>query len=154
MLGKILMNKEKDEYGYIMGVDEIIYFFHKSEVKEDSALNNGDLVEFEYILNASSNELPKATRIKKARINNDSNEQKNGEKLKIYKELYEILKLFPKEEREKIPKIFMEEIKRKMDNSHDYKIESINDLENKEMLYGTRVLLSIVYTDFLGKENK
>lgn len=67
---------------------------------------------------------------------------------KAYKELWEILKLIPQDEYNKISSKFIEIIKSNMDNNYTYKIEHIEDFENQEMMEETRILLAILYRDY------
>lgn len=82
------------------------------------------------------------------------------EKYNVYyralKELSEIIKFFPRNEYRKIPKTFINFIEENKDNSYEYIIEHIDDFQNQAMLDETRVLLSIVYRDFIAsnKEKK
>ena len=73
---------------------------------------------------------------------------------KAFKEFSEIIKFFPKNEYKKIPKDFIQFIEANMDNSYTYKVEHIDDFQNQEMLEETRVLLSIVYRDFLASNEE
>ncbi len=74
---------------------------------------------------------------------------------KAFKELSEIIKFFPKNEYRKIPKSFIDFIEENMDNSYEYMVEHIDDFQNQEMLDETKILLSIVYRDFIAsKEEK
>lgn len=68
---------------------------------------------------------------------------------KALKELSEIIKFFPRNEYRKIPKTFINFIEENKDNSYEYMIEHIDDFQNQAMLDETRVLLSIVYRDFI-----
>ena len=76
------------------------------------------------------------------------------EKYNVYyralKELSEIIKFFPRNEYRKIPKTFINFIEENKDNSYEYIIEHIDDFQNQAMLDETRVLLSIVYRDFIA----
>lgn len=82
------------------------------------------------------------------------------EKYNVYyralKELSEIIKFFPRNEYRKIPKTFINFIEENKDDNYQYMIEHIDDFQNQAMLDETRVLLSIVYRDFIAsnKEKK
>lgn len=82
------------------------------------------------------------------------------EKYNVYyralKELSEIIKFFPRNEYTKIPKTFINFIEENKDDNYKYIIEHIDDFQNQAMLDETRVLLSIVYRDFIAsnKEKK
>lgn len=69
---------------------------------------------------------------------------------KVFKEFREIVKLFPKNEYKKIPQSFINFIEENMDNNYEYNVEHIDDFQNQNMLEETRILLSIVYRDFLA----
>lgn len=69
---------------------------------------------------------------------------------KAFKELDEILKYFPKREYEKIPESFIKFIETNMDNNYEYIVEHIDDFQNQKMMEETKVLLSIVYRDFIA----
>lgn len=71
---------------------------------------------------------------------------------KAFKEFREIIKFFPEKEYIKIPKSFIEFIEEKMDNTYEYTVEHIDDFQNQEMLEETRILLAIVYRDFLASD--
>lgn len=73
---------------------------------------------------------------------------------KVFKEFREIIKFFPKNEYKKIPKHFIDFIEENMDNNHEYKVEHVDDFQNQEMLEETRILLSIVYRDFLASDEE
>ncbi len=68
---------------------------------------------------------------------------------KAFKEFREIIKFFPKNEYKKIPKVFIDFIEENMDKNYEYIVEHVDDFQNQEMLEETKVLLSIVYRDFL-----
>lgn len=72
---------------------------------------------------------------------------------KAFKELDEIFKYFPKREYEKIPESFIKFIETNMDNSYEYKVKHIDDFQNQKMLEETKILLSIVYRDFIASSN-
>ncbi len=146
MIGKIYKYDKLNEIGYIYGYDELTYFYHQNNVLNHNELKEGDIVSFDYIMEKTQEQLPYAINIVKE-------EKKNGSK--SYRELYEIIKYLPIEEKNKIPKKFMNEIKSKMDINYDYKVEHIKDFENQKMLDETRCLLAVVYRDYLAtKEEK
>ena len=80
------------------------------------------------------------------------------EKYNVYyralKELSEIIKFFPRNEYRKSPKTFINFIEENKDNSYEYMIEHIDDFQNQAMLDETRVLLSIVYRDFIASNKE
>lgn len=73
---------------------------------------------------------------------------------KAFKEISEIIKFFPKSEYRKIPKYFINFIEENMDNNYDYIVEHVDDFQNQKMLDKTKIILSIIYRDFiaLGEE--
>lgn len=73
---------------------------------------------------------------------------------KAFKEFMEIVKFFPKNEYKKIPKSFIQFIEENMDDSYEYTVEHVDDFQNQEMLEETRVLLSIVYRDYLASDEE
>lgn len=73
---------------------------------------------------------------------------------KAFKELSEIIEFFPKKEYRKIPKSFINFIEENMDNSYEYIVEHIDDIQNQEMLEETKILLSIIYRDFIASKEE
>ncbi len=73
---------------------------------------------------------------------------------KAFKELSEIVKCFPKNEYSKIPNSFISFIEENMDNSYEYIVLHIDDFQNQKMLEETKILLSIVYRDFLSSSEE
>lgn len=73
---------------------------------------------------------------------------------KAFKELSEIIKFFPKDEYRKIPKSFIDFIEENMDSSYEYEVKHIDDFQNQEMLEETKILLSIVYRDFIASKEE
>lgn len=73
---------------------------------------------------------------------------------KAFKELSEIIKFFPKNEYRKIPKSFIDFIEENMDNSYEYIVAHVDDFQNQEMLEETKILLSIVYRDFIASSEE
>ncbi len=73
---------------------------------------------------------------------------------KAFKELSEIIKFFPKNEYRKIPKSFIDFIEENMDNNYEYIVEHIDDFQNQAMLDETRILISIVYRDFIASKKE
>lgn len=145
MIGKISKIDNLNEIGYILGYDELTYFYHKNNILNNQELKEGDIVSFDYILEKNENQLPYA-------INIIKEEKHKG--LKSYKELYEIIKKLPEKEQNKIPNSFLEQIKNNMDKNYLYKVEHIEDFENQEMLEETKSLLAVVYRDYLASEEE
>ena len=145
MIGKISKIDNLNEMGYILGYDELTYFYHKNNILNNQELKEGDIVSFDYILEKNENQLPYA-------INIIKEEKPKG--LKSYKELYEIIKKLPEKEKNKIPNSFLEQIKNNMNKNYSYKVEHIEDFENQKMLEETRRLLAVVYRDYLASEEE
>ena len=145
MWGKVLSYDEMHELGYIEGYDEIRYFFHQINVKNREKLNVGDIVNFDYLFEQNKNQLPYAVNIQKEYL---------SQKSKPYRELYEILKYLPDVYKKKIPLKFLVEIEEQMDTLYEYSIEHFEDFENQKMLDETKVLLAIVYRDYLASEEE
>ena len=145
MIGKISKYDSLNEMGYIVGYDELTYFYHQNNVIGNKQLKEGDIVCFDYRLEKNENQLPYAINIIK---------EKKPKGLKSYKELYEIIKKLPEKEKNKIPNSFLEQIKNNMDKNYSYKVEHIEDFENQEMLEETKRLLALVYRDYLASEEE
>lgn len=73
---------------------------------------------------------------------------------KAFKEFREIVRLLPINEYKKIPKSFISFIEENIDSNYKYTVEHVDDFQNQEMLEETRVLLSIVYRDFLSSDEE
>lgn len=73
---------------------------------------------------------------------------------KAFKELWEIIQFFPKSEYNKIPATFVNFIKENMDENYRYTVNHIDDFQNQEMLEETKVLLAVVYRDFLASSEE
>ena len=76
--------------------------------------------------------------------------EKYGVYPKAFKEISELIKFFPRSEYRKIPKSFINFIEENMDNNYDYIVEHIDDFQNQEMLDETKIILSIIYRDFIA----
>ena len=66
-----------------------------------------------------------------------------------YKEIYEILKIFPKELVDRIPKYKLDYIKQNMDESYEYNITK-ETFDGKTMLDETAAILAILFRDYLS----
>jgi len=73
---------------------------------------------------------------------------------KALKEVSEIIKCFPENEKIKIPKSFMDFVEKNKDNSHEYKIENPDNFQNGEMMEETKIMLSIIYRDFIASNEE
>ena len=66
MIGRVLKYNNKAKLGYILGYDDVTYFYIQRDVKNNIVLKKGDTVEFDYSLYLG--EMPSAVRIKKREI--------------------------------------------------------------------------------------
>lgn len=73
---------------------------------------------------------------------------------KAYKEIYEILNILDKQTLEKIPSQIRKKIENEKDNNYNFQISSMNELENIELLDSTKVMLTILYKDYLASESE
>ena len=73
---------------------------------------------------------------------------------KAFKEVREIIKFLPKNEYRKIPKSFIDFIEENMNYNYEYMVKHIDDFQNQKMLEETRIMLSIVYRDFLASDEE
>lgn len=73
---------------------------------------------------------------------------------KAFKELREIISFFPENEYKKIPNTFINFIEKNMDTNYEYVVTHIDDFQNQEMLEETKVLLSLVYRDFIDSSEE
>ncbi len=69
---------------------------------------------------------------------------------KAFKEVNEIIKFFPRSEYEKISKYFINFIEENMNNDYNYIVKHIDDLQNQEMLEETKIMLAIIYREFIA----
>lgn len=70
-----------------------------------------------------------------------------------YKEIYEILKIFPKELVDKIPKYKLDYIKQNMDESYEYNITK-ETFDGKTILDETAAILAILFRDYWATEKQ
>lgn len=70
-----------------------------------------------------------------------------------YKEIYEILKIFPKELVGRIPKYKLDYIKQNMDESYEYNITK-ETFDGKTMLDETAAILAILFRDYWATEKQ
>ena len=72
-----------------------------------------------------------------------------------YKEVYVILENMSKEDFDKIPKSFIDMIKKKMNNEYDFKMDESKSFLEQELLNETRVILAYICINFWSnKEQK
>lgn len=69
---------------------------------------------------------------------------------KALKEVSEIIKCFPESDKIKIPKSFLDFVEENKDNSYEYKVENIDNFQNENMMEETKIMLSIIYRDFIA----
>lgn len=70
-----------------------------------------------------------------------------------YKEIYEILKIFPKELVDRIPKYKLDYIKQNMNESYEYNITK-ETFDGKTMLDETAAILAILFRDYWATEKQ
>lgn len=74
---------------------------------------------------------------------------------KAYVELYEIIKILPKEEQDKIPKLFLKNLKDNMSKEYRFTLNKENDILNQKYRLETKVLFVELYERYLAsKEEK
>ena len=71
-----------------------------------------------------------------------------------FAEVFEILKIFPEEEVNKIPKIFINLIEKYKDPNYKYELEAGVELHNQEMTPETKTILSVIYRDYICTEEE
>lgn len=73
---------------------------------------------------------------------------------KAYREVFEIIKYIPKNEYEKIPVDYIENMQRYMDKDYNYEVTNFNNFEKQEMLYETEVILAILYREYWATKHQ
>lgn len=72
-----------------------------------------------------------------------------------FSEVYDIIEHMEEKVKEKIPKGFINFIKENMDLNYKIKIDYSESLGNQNLLHETKVLLSLIYRDYIcDKKNK
>lgn len=71
-----------------------------------------------------------------------------------FAEVSEILKIFPAEELNKIPKLFINVIEKYKDDNYDYELEDGVELHNQKMTMETKAILSVIYMDYICSEEE
>ena len=71
-----------------------------------------------------------------------------------FTEVYYIINHFEKELYNKIPKGFINLIKQNMDKSYKCNIDFSEDINKQDLLHETRVILSLIYRDYLCSEEE
>lgn len=66
-----------------------------------------------------------------------------------FSEVSEILKIFPEEELNKIPKKFIDLIEKYKKPDYKYELEKGIELHNQEMSEKTKTILSVIYRDYI-----
>lgn len=72
---------------------------------------------------------------------------------KAYKEVYEIVKHLSEEDFNKIPKEIIKTLHSNMDKDYEFYI-NFEDLQNQETLNETKLLLAIIFRDYLATEKQ
>jgi len=80
--------------------------------------------------------------------------EKRGINPKAFKEVREIIKYFPKNDYRKIPESFIRFLEDNMDESYNYKVSHVDDFHNQEMLEETKIILAIIYKDYIATEKE
>lgn len=75
----------------------------------------------------------------------------NNEYAKAYVELYEIIKTLPSQEKNRIPKDFIDFLKENMDSNYTFIYDNEKSLQEQNIKVETRALLVKVYEKFLSK---
>lgn len=73
---------------------------------------------------------------------------------KAHVELYEVIKRLSKQELEKIPYNFIDNLKNSLDNEYKWKYDDTKSLEEQDFLVETKALLVEMYERYLCSEDK
>lgn len=73
---------------------------------------------------------------------------------KMYRELYEVIDILSKNEKDKISKELIENIKRNMDNEYSFKIDKTKSLLEQNLLPQTQAMLIKLYEKYLCSEEE
>ena len=72
-----------------------------------------------------------------------------------YKEVYEVLKLVPREDVEKIPNQFMEMVESKMNKDYEFTVDTnIDFVEEQKLILETRAILAYIFLNYWATENQ
>ena len=72
-----------------------------------------------------------------------------------YKEVYEVLKLVPREDVEKIPNQFMEMVESKMNKDYEFTVDTnIDFVEEQKLMLETRAILAYIFLNYWATENQ
>lgn len=71
-----------------------------------------------------------------------------------YSEVYDIIKHLDKKLYNKIPTRFIEMLKENMDNNYNVEIDYNKSINEQKLLKDTKIILSIIYRDYLCSEEK
>ena len=71
-----------------------------------------------------------------------------------YSEVYDIIKHLDKKLYNKIPTGFIEMLKENMDNNYNVEIDYNKSINEQKLLKDTKIILSIIYRDYLCSEEK
>ena len=67
---------------------------------------------------------------------------------KAYKEVIEILNFVPKESVDKIPQTMIDTLKKKMDETHDFKVDINKSFEEQNLLDETKAIFANIFRDY------
>ena len=73
---------------------------------------------------------------------------------KAYVELYELIKLLSKEQRNQIPENFISNIYNKMDKDYLFSIDSSKDLIDQDYMLETKALIVKMYEKYLSGDDE
>lgn len=73
---------------------------------------------------------------------------------KAYVELYEIIRALSKEEKEKIPKTFLKNLKDNMDKEYNFTLDSEKNILNQQYKIETKALFVELYERYLATEKE
>ncbi len=77
-----------------------------------------------------------------------------GTTKQAFREVYDIIRHMEDELSEKIPKSFKEILKENMDLAYPVKIDYGKSINEQELLHETRIILSLIYRDYLCSPEK
>ncbi len=72
---------------------------------------------------------------------------------RAYTQAYYIIELLSEEKKAKIPKHIMKNIESRMDKTYEFLVDE-NNIEEIELLEDTEKIISVIYTDYLAKEEE
>ena len=78
----------------------------------------------------------------------------NNDYSKAYKEVWEIIKNFPKEELEKIPEDTIKFLKEKMNNDYEFMIDPLIDLSEQTISKEAKSIIIVLFEDYYATEKQ